>query len=324
MTIRGLDPRHRRRGHERSVGVLPGGADAAVWAVLDQATRRTAAQVVATLDGRDTVVRLARRYADHGTPQRAGHLFEVMHAIGFNRHAARTGSAARAHVLEWAWDGAQNGPVDIVLTDGATKIARVQAKLLGRVAPTAHQISRSEYQGMTRLVAADRLEAVNDLLDRRLTMNPEGTFFADYADARAATSDRLAYDAVHSDPISYHQAQKAAGDPIGWANGQVAGAVARDVAAAGLAGAAAGALIGGLTATAMEAARVRAGQTSAGSAVITSAGCAARAAVRSGAVGGISAGGGRGPRPAGGAAARGGGSLPSVFLKKQADDHTTI
>ncbi|KPM50695.1 hypothetical protein ACG83_38565 [Frankia sp. R43] len=275
--------------HQRRIGLLPGGVDAAVWAVIDEATRRTAAEVVETLNGRDTVMRLAQRYANIGGPQRAGHLFEVMHAVDFNRLAARAGSAARAQVSEWVQGGSQNGPVDILLTDRGQTTVQVQAKLLDRVSDTTRQISRSTYQEMGRLVAGDRLAAVNDLLDRRLSMNQEGIYTEGYADARASTSDRLAHGDVHSRPISYEQAQKAAGNPAGWANRQVAAAAARDVATAGLAGAAAGALVGAMTAAASEVARVRAGQTSAGAAVITAVGGAARNAVRSGTVGAVAA-----------------------------------
>ncbi|ADP79548.1 hypothetical protein [Pseudofrankia inefficax] len=273
----------------RFPGWLTGGADAAVLAVIDLATRRTAAEVVETLNGRDTVVRLAQRYANLGNPQRAGHLFEVMHTVGFNRHAARAGATVRAQVLEWTQGGSQNGPADIRLVDGGRTIAEIQAKLVGRVPGAAREISRPSYRGMGRLVAADRLDDVNNLLDRRLTMHPQGVFFDDYLDARARTSSQLAHESVRGDPIGYQQAQVAASDPIGWANHQVASAVARDVVAASAAAAAAGAVVGALVSAVGETARVRAGETSAGAAIITAAGAAARGAARSGTVGAISA-----------------------------------
>jgi hypothetical protein len=282
---RGLD----YSGIGRLFGWLPGGADAAVLAVVDVATRRTAAEVLETLNGRETVVRLAQRYANVGNPQRAGHLFEVMHAVGFNRHAARAGATVRAQVLEWIEGGSHNGPADIRLADGGRTIAAVQAKLVGRIPEAAREISRPAYRGMERLVAADRLDDVDNLLDRRLTMNPQGVFFEDYADARAHTTGRLAHESVRSDPISYEQARMAARDPIGWANRQVASAAARDVATAGAAAAAAGAIVAALVTTVSETARVRVGETSAGAAIITAAGAAARGAARSGTVGAISA-----------------------------------
>ncbi|KEZ35975.1 hypothetical protein CEDDRAFT_02705 [Frankia sp. CeD] len=278
---------HGRR--ERHIGLLPGGADAAVWSIIDQTTRRTAAEVVETLNGRDTVVKLARRYANHGNPQRAGHLFEVMHAVGFNRHAARAGSTVRAQVLEWTQGGPQNGPVDIRLSDGGRMVAEVQAKLVDRVSDTTRQISRSAYQGMGRLVAGDRVDAVHDLLDRRLGMNQEGIYFEGYADAAAFSTDRLTHGSVHSDSISYRQTQDAAHNPARWANHQIAAAAGRDIATSSLAGAAAGALVGAMVTTASETARIRAGETSAGAAVITVAGGTARNAARSGAIGTISA-----------------------------------
>ncbi|WP_322763316.1 hypothetical protein [Frankia sp. Cr2] len=271
------------RGFPARDGLLPGGADAAVWAYVDHATRRAAAEMVATLETRATVQRLAERYANHGNPQRAGHMFEVMHALAFNRNAIRAGASVRAHVTQWMAGGSQTATVDVVLRDGDRLVAEAQAKLVNRATTTAHDLARSDYAGMERVVATDKLVAVDDLLGRRLRMSPDGLRYEDYRDTRAHLTDTLHHGSVHSRGISMREAHSAAKNPGGWADAQVAGAAGREVLTAGLAGAGAGAMIATVVGTAGAVARVRAGETSAGVAALTVAGSAARNAARSGA-----------------------------------------
>ncbi|WP_239331804.1 hypothetical protein [Frankia sp. CiP3] len=268
-------------------GLLPGGVDAAVWAYVDHATRRAAAETLATLDTRATVQRLAERYVNHGNPQRAGHLFEVMHALAFNRNAIRAGASVRAQVTEWAAGGSQTAPADIHLHDGGRLVAEAQAKLVNRTAALAHDLARPRYAGMQRLVATDKRAAVDNLLDRRLRMPPEGVRFDDYRDTRAHLTDELHHGSVRSRGISRREADRAAQHPGRWANTQVVGAAGREVVTAGLAGAAGGALIGTVVGAATVAARARAGETAAGAAAVTVAGSAARNAARSGAMAGL-------------------------------------
>ncbi|WEH34734.1 hypothetical protein PZB75_16075 [Streptomyces sp. AM 4-1-1] len=261
---------------------IPHGADHAAWAVADAATRRLAAATVETLRTQETVRKLAQRYVNIANAQRAGHLFEVMHELSFNRRAIMAGSSVRARVTEWMAGGSQTAAADLYLVDGGTVVGEAQAKLMDGVTATAHQVSRQHYAGMTRLVAADRVAAVDDLLDRRLAMNPDGVRYADYSDARAHLSDRLDHGGVSSTPVDLADVHRAARNPAGWARGQAVRAVGGEALAAGAAGAAVGGLIGGITSAATQAARVRAGETSAACAAFTASAAAARAAVRSG------------------------------------------
>ncbi|WP_439681760.1 hypothetical protein [Embleya sp. MST-111070] len=263
---------------------IPHGADLAAWTVADAATRRLAAATVETLRTQETVRKLAQRYADIGNAQRAGHLFEVMHELSFNRRAIVTGSTVRARVTEWMTGGSPTAAADLHLVDGGIVVGEAQAKLLNGVTAGAHQISRPHYAGMTRLVAADRVTAVDDLLDRRLAMNPDGVRYADYADARAHLSDRLDHGGVSSTPVSLADVHRAAQDPTGWARGQAVRAIGGEALTAGATGALLGGLMGGITDAATQAARVRAGETSAACAAFTASAAAARAAVRSGSV----------------------------------------
>lgn len=262
--------------------VIPHGTDHAAWAVADAATRRLAAATVETLRTQETVRALARRYANVTNAQRAGHLFEVMHELSFNRRAILAGSPVRARVTEWMAGGSQTAAADLCLLDGGTVVGEAQAKLVDKATTTAHRISRRDYAGMTRLVAADRIAAVDDLLDRRLAMNPDGVRYADYSDARAHLSDRLDHAGVSSTPVGLADVHRAARDPVGWARGQAVRAAGGEALAAGAAGAALGGLVGGVTSAATQAARVRAGETSAACAAFTASAAAARAAAGSG------------------------------------------
>ncbi|MBB4982040.1 hypothetical protein [Streptomyces nymphaeiformis] len=266
---------------------LPGAADQAAWTVADAATRRLAEATVETLRTRETVERLARRYVDIGNAQRAGHLFEVRHALSFNQNAIRAGASVRAVVTEWAQGGSQTAAADLHLVDRGRLVGQAQAKLVDRVSTTAHQMARPDYEGMTRLVAGDRVAAVDGLLGRRLTMSPEGVGFTDYADAHAHLTDRLTYGDVASDPVDLADAHRSARDPMRWARGEAVRTAGREAVAAAGTAAAVGGLVTGAVSAAGQLARVRAGETSAAAAALTAAASAAQAAARSGAVAGL-------------------------------------
>ncbi|WP_328940709.1 hypothetical protein OG259_02830 [Streptomyces sp. NBC_00250] len=260
---------------------------AVAWWAADSATRGFAAATMETLDTRETVQRLARRYGAIANAQRAGHLFEVEHALSFNQAAARAGSGVRAVVTEWAAGGSSTAAADILLVEGTQTVGQVQAKLMDSVYGTGYQIRRGHYTGMTRLVAGDRLAAVDSLLERRLAMNPDGLGFADYADARAHLGDSIAYGDIASKPVDLADAHRHAVDPEKWMRGQVRRTVGREAAAAAVTGAAAGAAVSAAVTAAAQLGRIRAGETSAAQAAVTAAAAAARDAARSGSLAGL-------------------------------------
>ncbi|MGW0465100.1 hypothetical protein ACWDX6_07480 [Streptomyces sp. NPDC003027] len=266
---------------------VPGAADHAAWTLADATTRRLAAATVETLNTLETVERLALRYANHGNPQRAGHLFELQHALSFNQRAIRTGATVRAVVTEWAEGGSQTAAADLHLVDGGRVVGRAQAKLMGRATATAHAVAHPRYGRMARLVAGDRVAAVDDLLERRLTMTPEGVRYADYSDARAHLTDRLQHGRISSSPVDLDEAHRSARDPMRWVRGEAARAAGAEALAAGATGAAVGGLVAGAWAAGEQLARVRAGETSAAAAALTATAAAARGAVRSGSVAGL-------------------------------------
>ncbi|MFD0354055.1 hypothetical protein ACFVHW_09930 [Streptomyces sp. NPDC127110] len=271
----------------KAVSTTASAAGAAAWLAADTATRRFAAATMETLDARETVQRLARRYAGLANAQRAGHLFEVEHALSFNQAAVRAGSGVRAAVSEWMAGGSHTAAADILLVDGTRTVGQVQAKLMGSPAGTAHQLRRGHYTGMARLVAGDKVAAVDSLLERRLTMRPDGIGFAEYADARANLSDTIHYGHISSRPVDLADAHRHAKDPEKWIRSQVRRAAGREAAAAAATGAAAGATAAAVITAAGQLGRVRAGETSPAQAALTAAAAAARGAAHSGALSGL-------------------------------------
>ncbi|WP_407838079.1 hypothetical protein ACE1OC_19525 [Streptomyces sp. DSM 116496] len=291
---------------------LPGGIDAAAWALADLATRRLALATLETLRTRKTAEALATRYVNIGNEQRAGHLFEVMHALSFNLSAVDKGSSLRAVVTEWAPSGSQTDPADLNLLDAGRLVGQAQAKLYRRPSTTAEQLARPHYDGMQRLVASDRLADVENLLDKRLTMPREGLRYENYQDARAHVTDHLERGGVRSEGITLDEAHRAARDPRGWADRQSARAGAQQMAGAAKSAAVLGGIAAGVSAAVRETARVRAGETSASVAAFTAVGSAVGGAARSGGLAAL----GEAVRISAAAgvlpAALGGGSLPGA------------
>lgn len=265
----------------------------AAWTLVNAATRRSAAQTTEALRIRDLARQVGQRYRNVTLPQRAGHLFEVMHEAGFNRDAIAQGSRVRASTTEWVTGGSQNAPADLHVRDeGGRLLAAAQAKLLSRTSATASGIAREGYAGQQRLVAEDKAAPVRDLLDRRLRMTPEGLRYGDYVDARAHVTDTLQAvtedgKRVTSRPVPTGEAHRAARNPSRWGDRQATAAASREVGSAVAAGAAAGAVLAGVVEAAKQAARVRAGETSAAAAAATAAGAAAMGATRSAAAAGL-------------------------------------
>lgn len=259
--------------------------DAAVWPVVEASTRRLAEMTAETMRTRDLIGRCVERLGRTGLSQKAGHLFELMHASSFNVAAIAKGSGVRAVVTGLAGEPA--AAADVRLVTDSLVLAEAQAKLTCTAVRTAHEQAQDKYVGMQRLVASDQLDEVNRLLDRRLTLNPQGLRYDDYADARAHVTDHLHADGVHSTPLRIGEVTSAAENPRRWANRLVGGAAVHQIGRAAATGAAAGAVVSGVIEAGAQAARVRAGETSMAGAASSAAGAAARGALRSGAVAGL-------------------------------------
>ena len=194
----------------------PGVNEAVSWELADEATRTLSLRTLEVLDTREVVAKLALRYTNSDNPHRAGHLFEVMHALSFNEDAILQQRTVRADVTEWAEGGSQTAAADVSFVQGQDIIGEAQAKLYESVSTTAHELAREHYDGMQRLVAEDKLADVQALLDRKITMNPEGINTEHFRDAHSQITDTLRQGSVASDPVSYDDAQRAATDPNEW------------------------------------------------------------------------------------------------------------
>lgn len=268
-----------------SVG--PGASEAVAWQLADSATRTFAEQTLEVLDTRDVVQRLADRYANSDNAHRAGHMFEVMHGLSFNIDAIKQHERVRALVTEWVPGGSQTAASDIDLVQGDSVVAEVQAKLYDSVSGSAHQLAREHYDGMERLVAEDRFDAVKDLLDRKVTLHPDGINVEHFRDAHAHVTASLHYGDVSSHPTGYADAQHAALDPAAWIDGEVREAAASEFLTGVGTTAGAGAILTAVVNAASSAARVRAGEMTPAEAAITACAAAGRTMARSAGAGGI-------------------------------------
>lgn len=273
--------------------LVAAGAEGAAWAVASESTREMGERLLVSVETREMAERLMRSYANLGDGQRAGHMFELMHTHSFNANAIAAASPLRATMTSMA--GSPTAPADILIGRGPGDVAAaVQAKLYGDTAETAKSLAQEKYAGMERLVASDKVGPVEDILDKRLAMNPDGIYYDGYADARAHLGAQVSVDGVQSDPVSRLEAWTAGRDPVAWAQEQLQAASLDEVLQDLLKGAAVGAVLGGaaalLVAGVRETSRARAGEVSAARAVATAVGSASGGVARGAAVAGLGAG----------------------------------
>jgi len=277
----------------RSAQLLGAGVEGAAWALTSAATLERGERLLAALDSKQHAERVLASYANLGEGQRAGHMFELLHTHSFNLDAIDKGSPLRATMLSMA--GQPTGAADLQIATGhGDVVAAVQAKLYESTSQTASAVAHYKYEDMARLVASDKLAGVENLLDRRLEMNPDGVNYARYEDARAHLTDRVSVGGVQSDAVTRSEAILAGNDPTGWAESEVHREAVAKLRGDMLHGAALGAVLGGSGALLIEGvrqtSRVRAGEVSASRAAITAVGAAAKGAARGAAVSGLGAG----------------------------------
>jgi hypothetical protein len=192
----------------------------------------------------DDAAKLAGRLTNVEHSFAAGNAFEFMEAARFNAAAARADSGLEAVVT--ALRGAPSAAADIqIIGPGDDVVREVQAKLY-KTAPSAlHAHAQEKYEGMQRLVAADREGDARRLLAKRLGGNPDAIKMPEYRDVDANLTGRLSHAGIASDGTTYDDAQRWAHDLPGWVEEQRRSARVAEVTKA----AASGALMGaGVTA----------------------------------------------------------------------------
>ena len=80
----------------------------------------------------------------------------------FHRQALRV----RVAPTEWAVDGSQSAAADLHLREGGWLLPEVQAKLMGDPAATGRSLANDRYQRMWCVVAGDKLNGAESILDR--------------------------------------------------------------------------------------------------------------------------------------------------------------
>lgn len=260
-----------------------------MWqAVVDTITRKQRAHTLEAFSTRDEAAVMAVRFDGHRVEHRAGHLFELWHKHSFNTDAITKNATARARVT--ASGGEPTAAADLRILDGGRVVGEVQAKLYGRASAAARALAHPRYTGMQRLVAEDKREQVENLLDKALRRDADGIYQDDYSDTRAHLADVVSHSAVTSTPVATGDVHRAAENIARWGDGLALRAAGREIASAAAAGAAVNGGLAGATAAVREVARVRSGETTAVGAASSAAGAAARAAARAGLLSGLGAG----------------------------------
>ncbi len=152
------------------------------------------------------ISKVAETYNATGQPQVAGRIAEEWHAGTFNRDAALKGhSNLRAQTT--ASNGQHSATADIEVFQNGKIVAKAQSKYNNSTAKTTFEISDKNYDGMQKLHPSD--QNVGDLAGRRGTSGIEQR---NYPDTAKNATEKLHYENIESDPLSYGEAIQLADD----------------------------------------------------------------------------------------------------------------
>jgi hypothetical protein len=229
--------------------------------------------------------RLAQEHANKASTFQAGHAFEFVETLKFNAASAQAGELLRAATT--ASQGQSTAAADIIISLGDLPAREVQAKLYADAAGALRALDESKYDGMQRLVAADKVEGVRELLGRRLAMNPDGIHIAGYEDVERNLTGELHHGGVGSGGTTRLEATLAAEDPLRWLHGQSVGAMVNETLTTAAIGAAAGAVFTGAAQSLRLGLAARRGELGITEAIVEIATTSATAAVWSGTSSGL-------------------------------------
>jgi hypothetical protein len=158
---------------------------------------------------------------------------EGLLTLDFNREAARRGSGLRA---EWTHLSDCHAPADIRITRADAVVREAQVKT-DQSKYVYSKLLHHRYEGMDRIVTQEQLDEVRQFGQSRLDLMET----AARRDAFDHLTDELAYEDIHSGPLTNKRAEEAAKNPRGVTNGLRATECAREIGGAAGKGAAAGA-----------------------------------------------------------------------------------
>lgn len=179
-------------------------------AVIQVQAARGVRAIAESTKGAEQLAATAKQYANaaHGN-HLAGRVFEDMHVATANVDAALKGLPQRFETT--ASVGRPHDVADIIAKVEGKTVAAAQAKLSGSSTTLVCSISSPKYDGMQKIVPADKTVRVRRIADglskagRRTDLSLEDT-------AKGVT-DRVNYKGASSKPVSLAKAQQAAKQP---------------------------------------------------------------------------------------------------------------
>lgn len=277
----------------RGARLLGAGVEGALWSAVSDATRETGERLLETHTMRANAAAIWKSYAANTEGSRAGFMFEAAHTHSYNINAIDAGSEFRAVMSSMVGQPHAEADVFIRSASGVTRDS-IQAKLYADPLGAADALADDKYLGMQRLVQSDKLDAIDDMLGKRVVKHEGTARYEAYEDTRANLTDRIRFGGVESDPLGRDEIVAVGNAPGTWADARLRAEEWRELrgdAATGAAyGAAFGAAAGVIVEGVKQAAAVRSGEVSAARAVITSVGSGVKSGVRGGLVGGLGAG----------------------------------
>ncbi len=152
------------------------------------------------------ISKTAETYSATGRPQVAGRIAEEWHAGTFNKDAALKGRRD-LHARTTASNGQHSAVFDIEVLQYDAIVTKAQSKYNNSTARTAFELSNKKYDGMQKLHPSD--QNVGNLASKRGT---SGIDQRNYPDTAKNATDKLHYENVESDPLSYNEANYLADD----------------------------------------------------------------------------------------------------------------
>jgi len=176
-----------------------------------------------------------------------GFLFEFIEKAKFNTDAVKKNKPYRNILTSNSTDAnVEQNPhaeADGVIMDGNQKIKEIQYKSNKSAVNSANEIRSAKYKGMDRVVPSDKVNRVEELVNKRA--NSESVYADNYKDAHKNLKGETKYKDVSSDGTTYEESINAKKNPYSYANKLKIKQAGSEMLSSAAYGAVAGAIIGG-------------------------------------------------------------------------------
>lgn len=146
------------------------------------------------------ISKVAETYSATGRPQLAGRIAEEWHAGTFNRDAVLKGRSDLC-AQTTASNGQHSAAADIEVFQNGRIITKAQSKYNSSTPRTTFELSKKTYDGMQKLHPSD--QDVGGLAGRR---GKSGIEQRNYPDTAKNATDKLHYENIESESLSYSEA----------------------------------------------------------------------------------------------------------------------